>query len=220
MSAAKKKAGGPDRQKIFTAFMSEVLETERFPASVYKFCKEHNLEEAEFYSHFGSLDAVRSGIWGSFFDQTRERIEKDKNYEGYGNREKMLSLFYTFFEMLALNRSYILFALGSESKPLEQLRHLSGLRKRVRGFAMELIQAANEEKRSRVTRQQPGLFAEGAWVQMLFLLRFWMRDDSPGFEKTDMAIEKSVHTIFDIFDNTPLERVLDFGKFLYKEHLA
>ena len=53
--------------------------------------------------------------------------------------------------------------------------------------------------------------------QFLFLLKFWMEDGSPGFEKTDIAIEKSVTTIFQIFENTPLEKIIDFGKFLYKE---
>jgi hypothetical protein len=44
-----------------------------------------------------------------------------------------------------------------------------------------------------------------------------MDDHSPGFEKTDMAIEKSVRTVFDLFDNTPFDSVIDFGKFLWKE---
>jgi hypothetical protein len=48
-------------------------------------------------------------------------------------------------------------------------------------------------------------------------LKFWKDDRSADFEKTDVAIEKSVNTIFDVFDNTPLEKVFDFGKFLYKE---
>lgn len=220
MSAAKKKNPPSRRQEIFSAYMTAVLETENFPTSVYKFCKELGIEEAQFYAEFGSLDAVRKQIWAEFFDQTIERIEKDKNYSGYGNREKILSFFYTFFELLGLNRSYVLFALGTDSQPSHQLAQLGILRKNVREYAKGLIQAANEEKQTKLTRHQPGLFAEGAWVQMLFLLRFWMKDDSPGFEKTDVAIEKSVNTIFDIFDNTPLERVLDFGKFLYKEHMA
>jgi hypothetical protein len=45
-----------------------------------------------------------------------------------------------------------------------------------------------------------------------------MEDKSPGFEKTDMAIEKSVQTVFELFDNTPLDRIIDFGKFLWKEN--
>ena len=61
------------------------------------------------------------------------------------------------------------------------------------------------------------VFSEGAWLQFLFLLNFWANDDSAQFEKTDIAIEKSVNTIFDLFDNTPLNSILDFGKFLWKE---
>ena len=103
---------------------------------------------------------------------------------------------------------------------MQELEQLKGLRRHLKTFAKELIQEANSEKSNRFTRHNPEVFSEGAWLQLLFLLRFWMRDGSPGFEKTDMAIEKSVNTIFDVFDNTPLERVLDFGKFLYKEHLS
>lgn len=64
------------------------------------------------------------------------------------------------------------------------------------------------------------LFSEGAWVQFLFLLKYWMSDNSPGFEKTDVAIEKSVNAIFDIFETTPLESIIDFGKFLFKENFG
>ncbi len=132
----------------------------------------------------------------------------------------MLSFFFTFFELLSLNRSYVLFALGQQSQSLKQVDQLKGLRRAVKAFAKELIEDANADRPSKITRRNPEVFSEGAWLQLLFLLRFWNQDDSPGFEKTDMAIEKSVNTIFDIFDNTPLERVLDFGKFLYKEHLG
>ena len=47
-----------------------------------------------------------------------------------------------------------------------------------------------------------------------------MEDASAGFEKTDVVIEKSVNTIFDVFENTPLDSILDFGKFLYKEKMV
>lgn len=47
------------------------------------------------------------------------------------------------------------------------------------------------------------IFAEAVWIQFLFLLKFWANDNSPAFESTDVAIEKSVNTAFDVFDNTP-----------------
>ena len=54
-------------------------------------------------------------------------------------------------------------------------------------------------------------------MQLLFLMKFWIEDRSEKFEKTDAAIEKSVNTAFDVFDNTPLDSLLDLGKFLWKE---
>jgi hypothetical protein len=83
-----------------------------------------------------------------------------------------------------------------------------------------LIIDGNTEKNFKITKHNPQLFSEGAWLQFLFLLNFWKSDDSASFEKTDVAIEKSVNTIFDLFDNTPLENIIDFGKFLYKENFA
>ena len=203
-----------------SAYMTDTLEAERFPVSVFKFCKAHKISETEFYAHFGSLESLQKEIWISFLNQTMELLDKDEAYSEYGNREKLLSFFFTFFELLGLNRSYILFALGQQGSKMQELEQLKGLRRHLKTFAKELIQEANSEKSNRFTRHNPEVFSEGAWLQLLFLLRFWMRDGSPGFEKTDMAIEKSVNTIFDVFDNTPLERVLDFGKFLYKEHLS
>ena len=46
-----------------------------------------------------------------------------------------------------------------------------------------------------------------------------MEDSSPSFEKTDVVIEKSVRAIFDVFETTPLESVIDFGKFLWKDKM-
>ena len=61
------------------------------------------------------------------------------------------------------------------------------------------------------------VFAEGAWVQFLFVLKFWLNDHSKGFEKTDILIEKSVNTAFDLIDTKPVESLFDLGKFLWKE---
>ena len=209
-----------DKDTLLSAYITYTLEEERFPVSVYKFCKHIDIPESEFYKHYGSMEGLQRGIWTSFFEQTLSLLEKDKSYQDYGNREKMLSFFFTFFELLGLNRTYVLFAIADGVRSAGVLEQLKGLRRCVKSYAKGLIADANSEKPIKVTRRNPEVFSEGAWLQLLFLLQFWKQDDSPGFEKTDMAIEKSVNTVFDLFENTPLERVLDFGKFLYKEHFG
>ena len=217
---AKKKTKEIGREELIRKYMEFVLEADSVPLSVYKFSKTLGIEESEFYAHFGSIAGIQKAVWTAFFDHSTALMEKNKDYNAYSNREKMLSFLYTFFELLGLNRSYVLFTLNAQSNTLKNLEQLKGLRKKIKEFATDLIEDANAEKQLRITQHSPAVFSEGAWVQTLFLLKFWMEDDSAGFEKTDMAIEKSVNTIFDVFDNTPLESLIDFGKFLFKENLS
>ena len=206
-----------NRQQLFEAYTHYVLEHEQFPKSVYAFCKVNAIKEADFYAHFGSLSGIRDAIWTAFFENTEKLLHKNKDYEALSRKDKLLSFYYTFFEVLLLNRSYVLFTLDKEVKPLEKMEQLRGLRTKFKAFATELIEDGNAEKNNRITQHPPQIFSEAAWVQLMFLLKFWIDDRSAGFEKTDMAIEKSVQTAFDVFDNTPLNAILDFGKFLWKE---
>lgn len=217
MSAKAKKV---TKDLIITMFMDYVLEHEKLPKTVYKFCKVNNIEESDFYLYYGSIDALKKGIWDTFFENTINVIHKNAEYQEFTNRDKMLTFFYTFFEVLTLNRSYVLFVMDNAGSPLKNLEQLKGLRKSVKQFAKGLINDGNADKNLKITKHNPQLFSEGAWLQTMFLMNFWKSDDSASFEKTDVAIEKSVNTIFDLFDNTPLENILDFGKFLYKEKFA
>lgn len=220
MAATKKKITAkeaPSKFDIITMYMDYVLEHEMYPKSIYKFCKVNKITETEFYAHFGSIDGLKKEIWTLLFDKTMEVAHANDAYDTFTSREKMLTFFYSFFEMLTLNRSYILFTLSEHDMMLKNMEQLKGLRKQIKRFASELIEEDNDDKQFKITKNPVALFSEGAWVQFLFLLKFWKDDDSSGFEKTDVAIEKSVHTIFDVFDNTPLNSIIDFGKFLWKE---
>lgn len=208
------------REKLISLYMDQVLEKEQTPGTVYKFCKDNNIKEEEFYRFFGSFEALQSGIWEQFFFHTMELMKKSNDFPNFTNREKVLAFFYTFFEVMTANRSYVLFILKQKEMPLKNLKQLGKLRRDIKSFAKELIRDENQDKQVKLLKQSEAVFSEGLWVQFLFLLKFWMDDSSPEFESTDVAIEKSVNTVFDLFNNTPLERVLDLGKFLWKEKMV
>ncbi len=217
-TTAKKKT--VNAQMLITAYMEYVLEHGEEPKTIYKFCKEHNIEEAEFYKFFGSFQNLKAGIWNAFHTNTVGVLHKNSDFELYTNKDKMLSYFFTMFEMLTANRSYVLVALDQHKNMLKNMSQLKELRGHLTSFAADLIEAGNDEKNYKITKNPVRLFKEGAWVQFLFLLKYWMEDNSPAFEKTDVAIEKSVNAIFDIFETTPLESIIDFGKFLFKENFT
>lgn len=209
-----------NRDRLIELYMTYVLENEEEPRTVYKFCKQNDITEAQFYNFFGSFEGLRKGIWERFFEHTLELMEKSKEYSSFSSREKMLTLYYTFFEILTANRSYVLFTLRNDEPMLKDAGQLRGLRRHIKQYTANLIRRDNEEKQSKLLKRSETVFSEAAWVQLMFLLKFWKDDNSPQFESTDVAIEKSVNTVFDLFENTPLERVLDLGKFLWKEKMA
>ena len=49
------------------------------------------------------------------------------------------------------------------------------------------------------------------------IIKFWLKDESPSFEKTDAFIEKSTAAGFEVLNLTQIESVIDFGKFLFKD---
>lgn len=229
MENKKQKAGATEdegtkeeikKEQIISAYMEYVLINEKTPKSVFKFCREHDFEESRFYEYFGSFEGLQMEIWNSFYEQTILLANTSEEYASYSNREKMLTFFYTFFELLTLNRSYVLFTLKEHQNILRNLVQLKGLRKNIKNFAADLIRENNKVKKLKILKQSVTVFSEGAWLQTLFLLKYWMDDNSAGFENTDVAIEKSVRAIFDVFDTQPLESVLDFGKFLWKDKMV
>jgi hypothetical protein len=220
MCAKKSTAKNPvKREEVIAAYMEYCLEHEKTPVSVYKFCKEIEISEDAFYSFFGSFDGLRVAIWNNFFEHSIKLAHKNKEYENFSNQEKMLTFFFTFFELLTVNRSYVLFALGEQRDLMKNISQLKGLRTHIKEFASELIEEKNDEQQFKILKHPVSVFSEGAWLQTMFILKYWMEDSSPSFEKTDVVIEKSVRAIFDVFETTPLESLLDFGKFLWKEKM-
>jgi hypothetical protein len=53
----------------------------------------------------------------------------------------------------------------------------------------------------------------------MMTIKFWVDDVSPAFEKTDIFIEKSVNASFELMNVAPLNHLIDFGKFLFKEKI-
>ncbi|MFT4849522.1 MAG: hypothetical protein ACI83B_002066 [Sediminicola sp.] len=208
------------KDKIISAYMETVLMTEGRPKSIFKFCKENNFEESDFYKFFSTLEVLQKEIWTNFFLHTMRLSEESKEYETAENKEKILIFFYTFFEMLTANRSYVLFALEESKGAIKNMKQLKELRTHIKKFASSLIEGRNDMQQMSILKHPVKIFSQGAWLQTLVILKYWMKDSSPSFEKTDLVIEKSVRVIFDVFDTTPLESMVDFGKFMWKERMT
>ncbi len=205
--------------QIIKLFMNDVLETGTDPKSVYAFCAKHKIIESDFYNFFASLDLLKQIIWLKFFENAVSTIEKDKSFDSFSDKNKLLTLYFTLFEILTLNRSYVYLSLSINKDVLKNLKVLKLFRNHFKTYIVDTVKSSSSESCNKLTQVTDPVFSEGAWLQFLFLLKFWMEDESKGFEKTDVLIEKSVNTVVDLLDTKPLERLFDLGKFLWKEKM-
>jgi len=202
--------------KILDEYKLHILEHGHDPASVYKFTKDLKLKETVFYNHFNSFQSVKQFIWKGFITETISALHAEEAFIEYSAREKLLALYFTLIEVLKDNRSYAILDLQQMKKPEITPAFLKEFKKHFMQFVDEILLQAKETDEV-VDRPVIGSkYGEGLWIQALFVLQFWTKDESIGFEKTDAAIEKAVNVSFDLMGKSPIDSVLDFAKFLYQ----
>lgn len=212
---AKKKS--VSKNDIITYYMDYVLEHDHNPKTVFAFSKMNNFEEALFYMHFSSFQAIEKGIFEAFFENSINALNESEDYKIFDARNKLLSFYYTYFENLTANRSYVKHVLDKYQGDLKGLKVLSGLKQHFIAYINTLEIQMLDIKQEQLEKIQERALKESAWFQLLLTMKFWLDDTSSSFEKTDIFIEKSVNTTFDVIDIAPLKSVLDLGKFLFKE---
>ncbi len=214
MMAKKKNIAEND---IISFYMDYVLEHDHQPKSVYSFAKHNNFDESKFYEYFGNFEAVEKHVFKAFHDNTIAALHKSEDYTGFEPRNKLLSYYFTFFENLTANRSYVVYALHQHKNSLKSYKALAELKSSFTHYIKDLGIELIDIKEERLDKIQNRGLTETAWLQLLLTMKFWIDDTSSSFEKTDIFIEKSVNTSFDVLNIAPLKSLIDFGKFIFKE---
>ncbi len=204
-----------EKAVIREAYRKYFLENGKRPVSIYSFCQQLNTDEEIFYRNFSSFDAIEKDIWLSLFHETCEKLVEDETYRNYSAREKLLSFYFLWVQHLLKNRSYILLQFRRFPSSGPHLNQMGSFRIAFYDFIRELIKAAYQSGEIKERKYISDQYVHGFWVQALFVLRYWIGDDSERFEMTDAAIEKAVNLSFQLISTQTLDSILDFGKFVF-----
>jgi hypothetical protein len=205
--------------QVVSEYMNYVLENGHQPKTVYSFSKALGIEEADFYKYFASFDLLEKTVFSEFYENCVQLLSKNEEYQNYDARHQLLSFYYTFFEILTANRSYVKAVLEEHKDTLKKVKLLAKLKKKFCAYIDDLEFDKIDLPSSALSDIQDKSFQEAAWIQLLLIMKFWLDDDSMSFEKTDIFIEKSVNAGFDIIDASRLKSVIDLGKFILKEKI-
>ena len=204
-----------EKDEILKAYSNFVLEKNRRPESVYSFTKSVEIEENEFYNHFSVFEELEQEIINSFVQNAVDLTTKEQKKDSEGPKESLLTFYFTLAEVLKANRSLVKFILPLEKGELMRFRSLKLGKRTFLKFvdslqvdAMALSFIPNEKFRDNA-------IASGAWLQFCSIVLYWLKDDSKGFEKTDLFIEKSLRLSFDLTESRAVESFIDLGKFMF-----
>jgi len=203
--------------EILTLYMDFVVEHQIKPKEIDDFCDRVNIKKSDFYKYFKSLKKVEKEIFNTLFLNSLEVLNESEEFISFDSKNKLISLYFTFFENLALNREYVLIALSGCKNQLKSFKVLSNLKKSFLNFIDDLSISESILPIDGLDKFQKKIIKESTWIQLLLTIKFWLDDDSESFEKTDIYIEKSINTIFELIENKFLKNAFDLGKFVYKE---
>ena len=181
--------------------------------NVYTFCKKAGIKESEFYKTYGSLESLKKEVFRIPFNETLHILQSDDAYKAYNAHEKILSFFYTWTQQLTEYRSFLL--------QQEKTHHIHFYHQFCKAFQHDFDEYATNTINESIAKGEIAqrqfidqTYSKALWGQLLFLFKFWLHDDSPGFDKTDAAIEKSVRVAFDLMGNSVVDSMFDFGRFM------
>jgi hypothetical protein len=203
-------------ESIQKAYIDYVLTEGAQPKSVFLFAKKNKMAEEDFYRYFGSFDTIEQNIWADIAKKTISEIKGQEVWAQYAAREKALSFFYSFFELLKSNRSFAVYSVKKQPKGFTSPAVFADLRIQFENFANEILNDGLESGELSDRKFFAKRYKDALWVQFGFVLHFWINDTSAGFEKTDEAIEKGVNVTFDLFQRSPIDNLFEYGKFLAK----
>ena len=203
--------------QIMTFYMDYVVEQQIKPNSVEEFSQIHQFDDAVFYEYFTSFKDLEKGIYNLLFENSLVILKQSQEYHSFSKKDKLLSMYYTYFENLTLNQEFVKLNLKGFENQLKALSIFSKFKRSFTNFIDELdLETLNLNVETIETIQKKTI-KESAWVQFLFTLKFWLDDTSEDFEKTDIFIEKSINTSMELLDTKSLHNIIDLAKFLYQE---
>ena len=201
-------------EQIKKHYIDYVLTNGEAPKSVYNFAKSLKISESDFYKIYSSFSMIEKKVWEDLTLQTLIKIKEQEVWMQYSSREKMLSFFYSYIELLKTQRSFIIYTLKNHPKRLTTPDVLSDVKPLFENFAEDIINEGIDSGELTERKFISKHYKDALWIQFAFIINFWIDDDSAAFEKTDEAIERGINVSFDLFKKSPLDNLFEYGKFL------
>lgn len=193
-----------------------------FDVSIKEICKSKRIKKSQFRTEFGSVDNFTKFVWAELMRTSLKTAYQDSKFASFSNRDKLLTLYYTFFENCGLNEAFLIMSIRHHGRA-GMLSVLKDLKEEFISFINSISQfsfAMGKQYETSIGQLSDTIIGEAFYGQFLLLLDFWSTDNSEDHVKTDVAIEKTVRASMDVLEVTPVKSLLDVAKFFWQERIS
>jgi hypothetical protein len=195
-------------EKIIEAYKEMVIKGEP-EINPFTLSQKVGLAEKDFFQYFSSVDDIGRKIWANLCDSVMLELNQSELYSSYAARQKILSYFFTFFEIARTERTFI-------TRTIDKDRVVGAYAKKFKEIALDIIQEgiATEDIQERF---YSSYYPDIVWNLHFSLLKFWISDDSENFVETEKAIEVYSKVPLEIMGPNIFDSIFDSIKFSIKQ---
>lgn len=203
---------GMEKTVIVDKYWKHLLTEGVRPKSVFAFTESLGIEEREFYEHCSGLDAIERDYWASTVEDTIDVLEKDDDFQQYPVDQKLLAFFFTYITHVQKHRSrlvnYFPKMAVMETEKLKPMQHS------FEAFMKAVVASGVEEGTFADRKKLTESYDKLLWLHFLAVIRFYIKDESDGFQDTDAFIEKSLKLGVQTATHGVLDSGFDLLRFL------
>jgi AcrR family transcriptional regulator len=203
------------RNQIIEAYIQYLGEHGQPPVTVTRFCKDNGFDEGSFFKEFASFDALEATYWGGLVSRVVDAVRSGAEWSGFAARERYLAFLFAFMEESLASRSMLLKRLADVS-PFTRLPALRKMEARFKEFADTIVSHGLLTGEIAERRLLKSFYADALYIHFRGALQFNLQDDSEGYERTDVFIEKTVKLAFELIRSQAIDSACDLGKFLFR----
>lgn len=195
-------------EKIIEAYKEMVIKGDS-EINPFTLSQKVGLAEKDFFQYFSSVDDIGRKIWVNLCDSVMLELNQSELYSSYPSRQKILSYFFTFFEIARTERTFI-------TRTVHKDRLVGAYAKKFKEVALDVIQEgiATEDIQERF---YSSYYPDIVWNLHFSLLQYWVNDDSENFVETEKAIEIYSKVPLEIMGPNIFDSIFDSVKFSIKQ---
>lgn len=176
-----------------------------------KIAEELDIEVSEIFNHFPDKKSILQFFYAAHVVRYEFMIDDIEDYQSYSISEKFSNFVYASFDMFAEKQAFVEDTFGKliirscEKTDFEEEieRLIRKFLTKDKGISLSSAFVLNSYFYSYLRRQY------------LYLIRFWLKDDSDNKELTMELTDKLANLLQELLYNNVVDKSFDLGKFLY-----